>query len=105
MVKKHHHRLPATSTPTGISTPDEKMSHGVSGHVVQQTGRALVDIGQLASSRQCVTSFPVNRSALWSPYLDVRKIGKLLHHLQAYNFHTRITNKSFILATKEFSVN
>jgi len=96
MVKKHH-RLPATSTPTRVSTSGEKMTsrsgwspfydspinYVCSDHVVQQTGRTLVDIGQLAcvtSSRECVTSFPVisrQHNTLWSPYLDV-KIGELL---------------------------
>lgn len=83
MVKKHR-RHPATSSPIAISVSGWEMtSRGVpwtpwrdspvafaSGHVTQQTGRALLDVGQLTG----VTSLPVNRrhGTLWSPYLDVK---------------------------------
>jgi len=95
MVKKDR-RLRATSTPTTVFTSGEKMtSRGIwspwcdspisslSGHLVQQTGRTLVDVGKatgVTSSRECISSFPVNDhqyNTLWSPYPDA-ELGELL---------------------------
>jgi len=101
MVKKYR-RLPATSTTSGTSVSGSTMTscggawspwydsliNPVSGHVVQQTGRTLVDVGQVAdiTSHGCMTSFPVNdrrHNTLWSPYLNV-KISELLLRLNIF---------------------